>query len=206
MSGLVLRQETLHLAQWGDIELPVLLYDDGAFIPVKHLCFIMLGGMDDRSQRAKIKNDAILNRLARLLPVQTPGGVQDMVCLERMGLARWINSLTLSAIRADLRPRIAQFQWDVAMAADRLLFGEVTSPGPTRFAIVPDAQSPFPATGAPRRLSDHDVRRLMLALVERMGSIEISHRELHTALLALASGTIDGAARQCPQCGYLFTE
>jgi hypothetical protein len=205
MSGLVLRQETLRLAQWGDIELPVLLYDESAFLPVKHLCFIMLGGMDDRSQRAKIKNDAILSNLSRLLPVQTPGGVQDMVCLERMGLARWINSLTLSTIRADLRPRIAQFQWDVAMAADRLLFGEVISPEPPRFAIVPDALTPFAETSS-RRVSDSDVRRLILALVERMGRIEISHRELHTALLALASGTIDGAARQCPQCGYLFIE
>jgi hypothetical protein len=205
MSGLVLRQETLRLAQWGDIELPVLLYDESAFLPVKHLCFIMLGGMDDRSQRAKIKNDAILSNLSRLLPVQTPGGVQDMVCLERMGLARWINSLTLSTIRADLRPRIAQFQWDVAMAADRLLFGEVISPEPPRFAIVPDALVPF-AEASSRRVSDSDVRRLILALVERMGKIEISHRELHTALLALASGTIEGAARQCPQCGYLFTE
>ncbi len=205
MSGLVLRQETLRLAQWGDIELPVLLYDESAFLPVKHLCFIMLGGMDDRSQRAKIKNDAILSNLSRLLPVQTPGGVQDMVCLERMGLARWINSLTLNTIRADLRPRIAQFQWDVAMAADRLLFGEVISPEPPRFAIVPDALVPFAETSS-RRVSDSDVRRLILALVERMGKIEISHRELHTALLALASGTIEGAARQCPQCGYLFTE
>jgi len=205
MSGLVLRQETLRLAQWGDIELPVLLYDEGAFLPVKHLCFIMLGGMDDRSQRAKIKNDAILSNLSRLLPVQTPGGVQDMVCLERIGLARWINSLTLSTIRADLRPRIAQFQWDVAMAADRLLFGEVISLEPPRFAIVPDALAPF-AEISSRRVSDSDVRRLILALVERMGKIEIGHRELHTALLALASGTIEGAARQCPQCGYLFTE
>jgi antirepressor protein len=206
MSGLVVRQETLRLAQWGDIELPVLLYDQSAFLPVKHLCFIMLGGMDDRSQRAKIKNDAILSNLSRLLPVQTPGGVQDMVCLERMGLARWINSLTLSTIRADLRPRIAQFQWDVAMAADRLLFGEVISPEPPRFAIVPDAPPRFADTAPPHRVSDSDVRRLIFALVDRMGRIEISHRELHTALLALASGTIDGAARQCPQCGYLFTE
>jgi hypothetical protein len=158
MSGLVLRQETLRLAQWGDIELPVLLYDESAFLPVKHLCFIMLGGMDDRSQRAKIKNDAILSNLSRLLPVQTPGGVQDMVCLERMGLARWINSLTLSTIRADLRPRIAQFQWDVAMAADRLLFGEVISPEPPRFAIVPDALVPF-AENSSRRGSSKTLDR-----------------------------------------------
>jgi hypothetical protein len=129
----------------------------------------MLGGMDDRSQRAQIKNDEILSNLSRLLPVQTPGGVQDMVCLERMGLARWINSLTLSTIRADLRPRIAQFQWDVAMAADRLLFGEEISPEPTRFAIIPDASSPIADTVATRRLSDSDVRRLILALVERKG-------------------------------------
>jgi len=129
-----------------------------------------------------------------------------MVCLERMGLARWINSLTLSTIRADLRPRIAQFQWDVAMAADKLLFGEVISAEPPRFAIVPETSSAVADLTPTRRLSDSDVRRLILSLVDRMGRIEIGHRELHTALLALASGTIDGAAKQCPQCGYLFTE
>lgn len=86
MGGLVVRQEALRLAQWGDIDLPVLLCSEGAFIPVKHLCFIMLGGMDDRSQRAKIKSDAILSRLSRPLPVQTHGGVQDMLCLEHLGL------------------------------------------------------------------------------------------------------------------------
>jgi hypothetical protein len=82
----------------------------------------------------------------------------------------------------------------------------VISPEPPRFAIVPDAPPRFADTAPPHRVSDSDVRRLIFALVDRMGRIEISHRELHTALLALASGTIDGAARQCPQCGYLFTE
>ena len=88
------------------------------------LCVILLGGRADRAPRATSNNEAILRHLSRLRPVYPPGGVQEMGCLERRGLACGINSLSLSTMRADLRPRMAQFQWEVAMAADSLLVGE----------------------------------------------------------------------------------
>lgn len=199
MGGLAVRQETLRLPQWSGLDLPVLLADDSAFLPIKHLCFVMLGSMDDRSQRAKIKNDAVLSALSRLLPVQTPGGVQNMLCIERIGLGRWINSLSLNAIREKLRPKIAQFQWDIAMAADKILFGEVQGAEVPRFSIASVTKS-RPGKG----LSDLEVKRALYALAERMGSIEVNQRELQVALLALASGTLDGATKRCPHCGFAF--
>jgi hypothetical protein len=53
MSGILVRQTNLRLPKWGDLEIPVLLAEGGAYIPITHVCAV-LGGLDAKSQRARI--------------------------------------------------------------------------------------------------------------------------------------------------------
>lgn len=92
------------------------------------------------------------------------------------------------------------------MAADRLLFGDKRSEEPVRFTIAPDTHPFASSRESASRLTDQDVKRVLLALADRMGHIEINQRELQTALIALAGGTIEGAATRCPQCGFVFND
>jgi hypothetical protein len=100
MSGTLVRQTSMRLAEWGNIEIPVLITQGGAYIPITPVCAI-LGGLDAKSQRARIHRDRILKALAVELPVRTPGGDQSMVCLERLGFGRWLDGVDPDRVRSD---------------------------------------------------------------------------------------------------------
>lgn len=206
MAGVAVRQVTLPIRLWSGLELPALRTDDGrVFIPVKLLHFALTGSADDRGARARIQRDDVLSALACPLRVQTAGGAQEMICIERLGLGRLIDRMDTSRMRPELRPRVLQLQWEITHAAYRVLMGE-TGAGEQFVSIVPAEQL---AGADPRGLSvrDDDVRRYLLALAERIGRIEIDRRSIQGLLLALASGEgIEGAPRRCPQCGYTFAE
>lgn len=206
MAATTVRQVTLPLQLWSGLELPALRTDDGrVFIPVKLLHFALTGSQDDRPTRARVQRDAVLSALARPLSVQTAGGPQEMLCMERLGLGRLIDRMGINSMRPQLRPRVLEIQWQITHAAYRVLMGE-TGPGEQFVSIVPAAQL-APAGSRALTLHDEDVRRYLLALAERIGRIEIDGRALQGLLLALAAGEgIEGAARQCPQCGYVFGE
>jgi P22_AR N-terminal domain len=114
MPGTIVRQTSMRLSDWGNLEIPVLIAGGGAYIPITHVCAI-LGGLDPKSQRARIHRDRILKALALELPVRTPGGEQDMLCLERLGFGRWLNGIDLDRVRADIADNILAFQWKVTL-------------------------------------------------------------------------------------------
>lgn len=196
------RQTMIYLAQWGGLQLPAVIVDgEGAFIPVKLLCAALMGTIDDRPYRARIKRDPILRYLWRHLNIdlEGPGGPQDMFCLEHTGLGRWMDRLDIEKVRADIRPRILELMWDITLKARSALYGEVESS--TLPAIVPAA---LPSRRAPVTIQDQDVKRLLLALAARVGEIEISQRELQALLVALATGSADTLPLRCPKCGYAW--
>lgn len=206
MSGILVRQMSLRLSQWGDLEIPVLLAEGGAYIPVKHVCAI-LGGLDARSQRARIHRDRILKALTLELPVRTAGGEQVMLCLERLGFGRWLNGVDLDRVRPDIAENILAFQWQVTLEASRILSGDAEQvEAPAWISIVPmSAVLPARST-AHMTVRDEDVRGFLLALAARIGNIELSQREMQGILVALARGEADDITRRCPQCGYVFGE
>jgi hypothetical protein len=205
MSGILVRQTSLRLSEWGGLEIPVLIAEGGAYIPVKHVCAI-LGGLDAKSQRARIHRDRILKALALELPVRTPGGEQVMLCLERLGFGRWLNSIDLERVRPDIAENILTFQWKVTLEASRILSGEAESAGTPWFSIVPANTAMLARQTRRMTIRDEDVRGFLLALAARVGNIELSQREIQSILVALAHGDTDEISRRCPQCGYVFGE
>jgi len=165
-----------------------------------------LGGLDAKSQRARIHRDRILKTLALELPVRTPGGEQDMLCLERLGFGRWLNGIDLERVHPDIANNILAFQWKVTLEASRILSGEVEGQEAPLLSIIPANRATLRRQTQRMDIRDEDVKRFLLALAARIGQIELSQREIQGILLALASGDRDDLQRRCPQCGYVFSE
>ncbi|HEX8731400.1 MAG TPA: hypothetical protein VF725_05010 [Ktedonobacterales bacterium] len=169
----VIRQVTRKLPQWGDVEVVALIASDGVYFPLKVLTFVFLGDVNDRAQRARAQRDPILRELTRVYPVETSGGRQRMVCLERLGIGRWINGVDVSRMRPEIRERFLAFQWELTRMADQLLFGEV----------APLALPPAGAT-APT-LTDEQLARFLSYLAQRVGNLEIDMRQVKQLQMAL---------------------
>jgi hypothetical protein len=187
----IARQVTLPLAEWADLNVPLLEVDQGgAYIPLKPLCQALLGTEDDRPQRQRIKHDPILSQLTAYLPVQTTGGTQDMLCLSWLGIGRWIDRLNLENVRETYRARILEIMWAITFAAYEVISGNRTLP--TLITIVP--QRPLITA-----FRDEDVKRFLFSLAERVGRMELANRDTRHLLAAMVGDlAID---KECPCCG-----
>jgi hypothetical protein len=173
-----IRQVSRKLPEWGDLEVVALIAADGVYFPLKLLSFVFLGDVNDRAQRARVRRDPILRDLTRVYPVETAGGRQQMVCIERLGIGRWINGVEISRLRPEIRERFLAFQWELTRLADRLLFGETAASAvrtlSTRVAPSQDGQS----------LSDEDLLAFLQYLARRVGALEIDVSQVKRLQLA----------------------
>jgi hypothetical protein len=62
--------------------------------------------------------------LLRQLPITTRTGARPTWRIERRGIGFWLGSIQMASVRAEIRPRLLDFQEALVDAADRLLFGE----------------------------------------------------------------------------------
>jgi len=187
----IAKQVTLPLADWAGLDVPLLQVEgSGAYIPIKPLCKELLGTDDDRPQRQRIRYDPILSQLTSYLPVQTPGGAQEMLCLSRLGIGRWFDRLNLEHMRDLYRPHILDIMWAMTLAAYEVISGMRTLP--TLITIVP-------SKSLVAALREDDVRHFLLSLAERVGRMELANRDTKKLLGAMA-----GVPQQdgiCPCCG-----
>lgn len=174
----VIRQVELTVPGWNGMKLTALHTPDGVYFPLKLLCFVLLGDVSDRAQRARVQRDRILRELSRTYPVETSGGRQSMVCIERLGLGRWMNGLDIDRFRPELQERFLALQWDITRAADRLFFGEVDAE-PVRTAIVPPSRT--------ITFTEEQLVAFLDFLARRIGNVEIDLQQLKIWQMALLS-------------------
>jgi hypothetical protein len=139
------------------------------------LTFVFLGDVNDRAQRARVQRDPILRELTRAFPVETSGGRQRMVCLERLGIGRWINGVDVSRMRPEIRERFLAFQWDLTRLADQLLFGDVAAQ-----PMLPPARG-----AAPAAFTEEQLAGFLSYLAQRVGNLEIDMRQVKQLQMAL---------------------
>lgn len=187
-----IRQVSRKLPEWGDLEVVALIASDGVYFPLKLLSFVFLGDVNDRAQRARVQRDPILRELTRVYPVETAGGRQQMVCLERLGIGRWINGVEVNRLRPEIRDRFLAFQWELTRLADRLLFGEAPSADTQRPAWL-EAQS----RASSHALSDDDLLKFLGYLARRVGALEIDMTQVKQIQMALI-GSESGASLASP--------
>lgn len=183
-SNRAIRQVSRKLPEWGDLEVVALIAPDGVYFPLKLLSFVFLGDVNDRAQRARVHRDPILRELTRVYPVETPGGRQQMVCLERLGIGRWINGVEINRLRPEIRERFLAFQWELTRLADRLLFGEPHMKD-TRGLIKSDSPSESLNRDGARQLSDDELMRFLQYLARRVGALEIDVSQVKQIQMAL---------------------
>ncbi len=104
-----------------------------------------------------------------------------MICLERLGIGRWINGVDVSRMRPEIRERFLAFQWELTRLADQLLFGDV--------ATVPERALP-PAEGASPALTDEQLARFLSYLAQRVGNLEIDMRQVKQLQMALLQAPV----------------
>lgn len=175
-----IRQVTRKLPQWSNVEVVALITSDGVYFPLKVLSFVFLGDVNDRAQRARVQRDPILRELTRTYPVETPGGRQNMVCLERLGIGRWINGVDVSRMRPEIRERFLAFQWELTRMADQLLFGDpAASLGSSQARALP------PAGESSAAFTDDQLVKFLSYLAQRVGNLEIDMRQVKQLQMAL---------------------
>jgi hypothetical protein len=190
-TALAIRQVSRKLPEWGNLEVVALIAPDGVYFPLKLLSFVFLGDVNDRAQRARVQRDPILRELTRVYPVETSGGRQQMVCLERLGIGRWINGVEINRLRPEIRERFLTFQWELTRLADRLLFGEVDTAGAANASMTRAANFNYAASPTPHSaptLTDDEMLRFLQYLARRVGSLEVDVAQVKQIQLALLSG------------------
>ena len=186
----VIRQVTRKLPQWSNVEVVALITSDGVYFPLKVLTFVFLGDVNDRAQRARVQRDPILRELTRTFPVETSGGRQRMVCLERLGIGRWINGVDVSRMRPEIRERFLSFQWELTRLADQLLFGDSSVPAER---TLPAADGPAPA------FSDEELVKFLSYLAQRVGNLEIDMRQVKQLQMALLQAPTSGDGNEATE-------
>ncbi len=185
-----IRQVSRKLPEWGDLEVVALIAPDGVYFPLKLLSFVFLGDVNDRAQRARVHRDPILRELTRVYPVETPGGRQQMVCLERLGIGRWINGVEINRLRPEIRERFLAFQWELTRLADRLLFGDP----PTSEAK--QLRGTITAQRGGHALSDEELLAFLQYLSRRVGALEIDMGQVKRLQLSLLGADSSGLLPQ----------
>jgi hypothetical protein len=190
-TALAVRQVSRKLPEWGNLEVVALIAPDGVYFPLKLLSFVFLGDVNDRAQRARVQRDPILRELTRVYPVETSGGRQQMVCLERLGIGRWINGVEINRLRPEIRERFLTFQWELTRLADRLLFGEGSADGGASASLMRASNLNYGASVAPHgspTLTDDEMLRFLQYLARRVGSLEVDVAQVKQIQMALLSG------------------
>ncbi len=114
------RQELIPLYEWG-CTVPVVWYEGKAHYPLTSLCDVL--GVKSQQQRDRLREHAVLGRLLRQLPVKTRTGTRETWCIERRGIGFWLGSIQIASIRADIQPRLMEFQEALVDAAESLVVG-----------------------------------------------------------------------------------
>lgn len=213
MGAEVIRQVTVRLPQWSGIELTAVHTPDGVFFPIRYLCAALLVGVSDVGQRQRVRRDPILSDPAifREYPVQTVSGIQKMACIERLGIGRFLNGLSPSVLRQQVRDGILRLQWDITVASDRILWGEVDAESSAPTMLVPSkGPRAIQARRDAARLREEDIRHFLTGLADRIGPIEIASREIQFMLHIMADNApqllTPRSAHTCPRCGHTFSD
>jgi hypothetical protein len=195
----IAKQVELPLADWaGDLRVPMLQMKDGdGYIPIKPLIKGLTGSENDAPHHQRINRDQILSHLKCYLPVQTPGGTQEMLCLPWLGIGRFIDRISLESVREPYRAQVLNVMWGITFAAYEVVSGKRTLPN--LITIVPGDRilASIPEAG---------LRRFLEMIAERMGRMEIASRNVVDEAAGMRDilTTLLGPGREgesCPCCG-----
>jgi hypothetical protein len=150
-------QRQIALPAW-HCDLTVLMTPEGPFYIIRQLCDV-LGVKDVQEQVERMKENAVLHEMIRLLLVQTATrGKQKTWCINQDAIGFWWGGIQIERLRPEVRSGVLKLQKAIMKAASRLLFGEIPD-------VLPPAIMVYDEDLA-------DIRQYTRALEDRIGALE----------------------------------
>jgi len=119
------RAREVFIEAWG-ADLLFMVNEDSrvVYVPIRPLCSVL--GIDAKTQIERIKTDEQYEDAIEELKVPTAGGRQDTLCLRSKEAAMWVLSIAPRRLPEHLRERHTELRETLLIAADRLLFGDLS--------------------------------------------------------------------------------
>jgi P22_AR N-terminal domain len=120
---------TALLTRW-EAEVPIAREGNTQFFPVRALCLVL--GIDSRTQLVVLQADSRYRDALRDIPQQTAAGWRVATWIRRAEAALWLAGIDPARCSLTARGPLADFQRDLMLEADRLLFGAAPAVRPER--------------------------------------------------------------------------
>jgi len=114
--------DRVRLADW-DFEGPVTYFDGKIYFSLRMLCDYL--GVKTQMQLERLRDDELLCRFLRQVPIKSSTGVRDTWAIERRGIGWWIATMQRRIVRADIREKLIEFQEALIEEANRRFWSEL---------------------------------------------------------------------------------
>ncbi len=124
VSGEIKYRSTVLTIPRFDVRVSVVTLDrTHVYFPVKAVCMVL--GINPQTQKTRIKADGRFKGAWRDLPISTPKGYRDTLCLHKDKVATWLGLIDPAHCKlAKTRAKLEEFQAELFAAADRFLWGD----------------------------------------------------------------------------------
>jgi hypothetical protein len=112
----------------GDQLIAVVLEGDGVAIPLRLLCERI--GLDTDAQAERLRNHAVLASGLRVVNVAIGGRVRSVMAIIHTKLPFWLATISPEQVNDETRPKLIQYQTELADMLARLFYGEPATPAP----------------------------------------------------------------------------
>ncbi len=112
----------------GDQLIAVVLEGDGVAIPLRLLCERI--GLDTDAQAEKLRTHAVLAAGLRVVNVEISGRVRSVMAIIHTKLPFWLATISPEQVNDETRPKLIQYQTELADILARLFYGEPATPAP----------------------------------------------------------------------------
>jgi len=172
----------------GDSLIAVVLEGDGVAIPLRLLCERI--GLDTDAQAERLRTHAVLAAGLRVVNVELSGRVRSVMAIIHTKIPFWLATISPEQVNDETRPKLIQYQTELADILARLFYGEPQSLAPLSAdpAIAALQQEFHAALGEMRRIREtiiDEQRRTNQAVADtqqRLTSLAEIVTELRTLL------------------------
>jgi hypothetical protein len=100
---------TTQIAKINNVEIAIVEKNGEKYIPIKPICQAL--GIDDKSQRDKLKNDPAFNSVGVITPsTGTDGKQYEMYCLPQSFLFGWLFSINPDKVKPEARDAVFAYK------------------------------------------------------------------------------------------------
>ena len=112
----------------GDQLIAVVLEGDGVAIPLRLLCERI--GLDTDAQAERLRNHAVLAAGLRVVNVEIGGRIRSVMAIIHTKLPFWLATISPEQVNDETRPKLIQYQTELADILAHLFYGELAAPAP----------------------------------------------------------------------------